>query len=109
MSPYLLAPGHFAAKARTISVLHGATAVADVLGQHPLVAELVIRRYLTAMRASVGLGTARRRRVEPARPARSASSRPARRARAAACDPRRCDRQPAGGPPAPAGVRGTAG
>lgn len=63
MSPYLLAPGHFAAKARTISVLHGATAVADVLGQHPLVAELVIRRYLTAMRASVGLGTARRARV----------------------------------------------
>ena len=63
MSPYLLAPGHFAAKARTISVLHGATAVADVLGQHPLVAELVIRRYLTAMRVSVGLGTARRARV----------------------------------------------
>ena len=63
MSPYLLAPGHFAAKARTISVLHGATAVADVLGQHPLVAELAIRRYLTAMRASVGLGTARRARV----------------------------------------------
>ncbi|HSE71211.1 MAG TPA: sirohydrochlorin chelatase [Nocardioidaceae bacterium] len=48
--PYLLAPGYFATKADVLAKVNGAVAVADVLGPHPLVAELVARRYLAATR-----------------------------------------------------------
>lgn len=53
-SPYLLAPGHFAAKADALARAHGASAVGAVLAGHPLVAELVVRRYLTATRQASG-------------------------------------------------------
>lgn len=53
-SPYLLAPGHFASKATSEATAHGPTVVADVLGRHPLVAELVVRRYLAARRVLLG-------------------------------------------------------
>jgi len=53
-SPYLLAPGHFALQAASQATAHGATVVADVLGRHPLVAELVVRRYLEARRVLLG-------------------------------------------------------
>jgi sirohydrochlorin ferrochelatase len=43
--PYLLAPGHFSRRARQLATSAGATTVADVLGPHPLVVELVVRRY----------------------------------------------------------------
>lgn len=45
VSPYLLAPGHFADRARDESLSAGARVVADVIGPHPLVAELVARRF----------------------------------------------------------------
>ena len=45
VSPYLLAPGHFATRAREESLAAGATAVADVIGTHRFVADLVVRRY----------------------------------------------------------------
>lgn len=47
-SPYLLAPGHFARQAAALARANGTTAVADVLGSHALVAELVARRYVAA-------------------------------------------------------------
>jgi len=42
VSPYLLAPGHFADRARAESASSGC--VADLLGAHPAVVELVVRR-----------------------------------------------------------------
>lgn len=42
VSPYLLAEGYFASRARRESV--GASVVADVLGPHPLVVDLVVAR-----------------------------------------------------------------
>ncbi|HSV39200.1 MAG TPA: sirohydrochlorin chelatase [Nocardioidaceae bacterium] len=45
-APYLLAPGYFARKARAQATVAGCAAVADVLGSHRMVAELVARRYL---------------------------------------------------------------
>lgn len=48
-SPYLLAPGYFATESGSSARASGATAVADVLGHHPLVVELVVRRYLAAV------------------------------------------------------------
>lgn len=52
-SPYLLAPGYFATKAEELARAHGATTVADVLlRQHPTVAELVVRRYVSARSSS---------------------------------------------------------
>ena len=45
VAPYLLAPGHFATRARTIAAGLGVTSFSDVIGAHPLVGELVIRRY----------------------------------------------------------------
>jgi sirohydrochlorin ferrochelatase len=51
-SPYLLAPGHFANQAAALARANGTTAVADVLGPHPLVAELVVRRYVAAAAAT---------------------------------------------------------
>ena len=44
VSPYLLAPGHFADRCR-----EGAELVADVLGPHPAVVELVVRRASAAV------------------------------------------------------------
>ncbi|GCD90731.1 sirohydrochlorin chelatase [Nocardioides sp. LS1] len=46
VSPYLLADGHFAGRAATESRAAGAGVVADVIGAHRFVAELVARRYL---------------------------------------------------------------
>jgi sirohydrochlorin ferrochelatase len=57
-SPYLLAPGHFATKASTVARAQGTFAVADVLAHHPLVAELVVRRYLAARRSALAGGPA---------------------------------------------------
>ena len=54
VAPYLLAPGHFSRRARASGLAAGATVVADVLGAHPLVTELVVRRY----RAAVADGSA---------------------------------------------------
>ena len=48
VAPYLLAEGHFSRRVRALAVSAGAATVADVLGPHPLVAELVVRRYLAA-------------------------------------------------------------
>lgn len=42
VSPYLLAPGHFAERAREESL--GAAVVADVIGVHPAVVDLVVAR-----------------------------------------------------------------
>lgn len=61
-APYLLAPGFFANKADVLAKVNGATSVAGVLGPHPLVAELVVRRYLAASRSPVAAtGSVRRR------------------------------------------------
>lgn len=46
VSPYLLAPGHFARRAREESLAAGAGRVADVIGLHPLVADLVACRFV---------------------------------------------------------------
>lgn len=55
VSPYLLATGHFHRKARHIALEAGASVVADVIGAHPLVVDLVCERaeaLLVADRAS---------------------------------------------------------
>ncbi len=44
VSPYLLSPGYFADRARTESLAAGAAVVADVLGPHELVVDLLVRR-----------------------------------------------------------------
>ena len=44
VSPYLLAPGYFAGRARTASLEAGAGPVADVIGPHPHVVDLVVAR-----------------------------------------------------------------
>ena len=44
VSPYLLSPGYFADRAREQSLAAGAAAVADVLGPHELVVDLLVRR-----------------------------------------------------------------
>ena len=49
MAPYLVAPGHFHAKAREDARALGLDLVADVLGDHPHVAETVARRYRAAV------------------------------------------------------------
>ena len=54
VAPYLLAPGFFARRCTDEARAAGATVVADVLGAHPCVVELV------AHRAQVGLALARR-------------------------------------------------
>lgn len=51
VSPYLLAGGHFADRARSESLAAGATVVADVLGPHPLLVDLVVRRAHELMAA----------------------------------------------------------
>ncbi|MGZ4464018.1 MAG: sirohydrochlorin chelatase [Nocardioides sp.] len=50
VSPYLLAEGHFAARAREESLAAGAGVVADVIGTHRCVADLVVRRFQVAGR-----------------------------------------------------------
>lgn len=60
-SPYLLAPGHFAAKADALARGHGADTVGAGLAGHRLVAELVVRRYL-----AVGPQAVRRPRADSA-------------------------------------------
>ncbi len=59
MVPYLLAGGHFARRAEQLARAAGATSVGGVLGPHPLVVELVVRRYRA-------LAAARRGGVTPA-------------------------------------------
>ena len=49
VAPYLVAPGHFHAKAREDARALGLDLVADVLGDHPHVAETVARRYRAAV------------------------------------------------------------
>ncbi|KAA1420298.1 sirohydrochlorin chelatase [Nocardioides humilatus] len=44
MSAYLLAPGHFADRARDEATAAGATVVTDVIGAHPRVVDLVCQR-----------------------------------------------------------------
>ena len=44
VSPYLLSPGFFADRARDESRAAGAGVVADVMGPHPLVVDLLVRR-----------------------------------------------------------------
>lgn len=48
VSPYLLAPGHFAVRARAESA--ASSCVADVLGAHPAVVELVAQRFREVVR-----------------------------------------------------------
>ena len=60
-SPYLLAPGHFATKAAALAAVNGVTVVADLLGNHPLLAELVVRRYVAARLAVLGSASSPRR------------------------------------------------
>ncbi len=51
VAPYLLSPGFFSRRTRAQAEASGAAIVADVLGDHPLVAELVVRRYRAALAA----------------------------------------------------------
>ncbi len=44
VAPYLLAPGFFARRARTESLAAGADVVADVIGPHPLLVDLLCQR-----------------------------------------------------------------
>lgn len=44
VSPYLLSPGYFADRARRESLAAGASLVADVLGPHPVLVDLVVQR-----------------------------------------------------------------
>jgi sirohydrochlorin ferrochelatase len=46
VSPYLLATGHFHRKARHDALAAGASVVADVIGPHPRVVDLVVERAL---------------------------------------------------------------
>lgn len=51
VAPYLLSPGFFSRRAHALAELSGAAAVAGVLDAHPLVTELVVRRYRAAVAA----------------------------------------------------------
>lgn len=55
VSPYLLATGHFHRKARHAALAAGASVVADVLGPHPLLVDLVVER---AVRSAASLAHA---------------------------------------------------
>jgi sirohydrochlorin ferrochelatase len=50
VTPYLLSPGFFADRARSESLAAGAAVVADVIGPHPLVVDLVVQRALALQR-----------------------------------------------------------
>ncbi|HSE10316.1 MAG TPA: sirohydrochlorin chelatase [Nocardioidaceae bacterium] len=60
-SPYLLAPGHFATRTAALAAVNGVTTVAGVLGTHPLLAELVVRRYVAARLTVLGSSPRRSR------------------------------------------------
>jgi len=60
VSTYLLAPGFFSARGRDLALAAGADVVADVLGPHPEVVELVCRRA-AALQATNALGESARR------------------------------------------------
>jgi sirohydrochlorin ferrochelatase len=51
VAPYLLAAGHFSQRVTFLARSNGVQVVGDVLGPHPLVAELVVRRYRAALAA----------------------------------------------------------
>lgn len=51
LAPYLLSPGFFSRRARSLAEEAGASVVAGVLGCHPLIVELVVRRYRGAFAA----------------------------------------------------------
>lgn len=51
VAPYLLSPGFFSRRAHALAEASGAAVMADVLGDHPLVVELVVRRYRAAVAA----------------------------------------------------------
>lgn len=53
VSPYVLAPGFFATRARESSLSAGARVVADPIGPHPRVVDLVVRRAETLLFATV--------------------------------------------------------
>lgn len=57
--PYLLAPGYFAAKAREQALAAGAGVVADVIGPHPRVVDLIVERARTLVAHASGAGPAR--------------------------------------------------
>jgi len=44
VAPYLLAPGHFATRCRELALAAGATAVAEPIGPHPRLVDLVVDR-----------------------------------------------------------------
>lgn len=49
VAPYLLSPGFFSRRAQALAGASGAAAGGGVLGAHPLVTELVVRRYRAAV------------------------------------------------------------
>jgi sirohydrochlorin ferrochelatase len=53
VSPYLLAPGFFADRARDEAIAAGASVTADVIGAHDAVVELVCRRADALLAASI--------------------------------------------------------
>ncbi len=55
VAPYLLAPGFFARRAQTESLAAGAAVVADVIGPHPLLVDLLCQRARRLMADLDGL------------------------------------------------------
>lgn len=53
VSPYLLAPGFFSRRVRDLALSAGASVVADVIGAHAAVVDLVVERFSVA--AAVGV------------------------------------------------------
>jgi sirohydrochlorin ferrochelatase len=45
VAPYLLARGHFEQRIKALATVLRVSSIAEVLGAHPLVADLVVRRY----------------------------------------------------------------
>jgi hypothetical protein len=58
VASYLLAPSPFHVKARGDARALGLTTVADVIGDHPYVAEVVIRRFRTTLARRFALSLA---------------------------------------------------
>lgn len=54
VSPYLLAPGFFASRARELALSAGAAVVAEPIGPHRLVVELVVQRASRLLYARAG-------------------------------------------------------
>jgi len=54
VSPYLLAPGHFATRAHELARSAGADVIADVIGPHPRVVDLVVARVEALAGVAVG-------------------------------------------------------